>query len=110
MTSRKYANRSLGGLRTNPYRGDNPYAPETLGRILLNRDLIIELHAGLVKTGADEVEATLAGWNNANKLPNGKIDRFQTIEVRAMGKGEKPWLQPQKPQVRSLEEFFAGDD
>ena len=101
--------RSLGGLRKNPKHDENPAAPQELGRIIINADVILELHRQLQASDHDRVEASIATWSNRKRLPNGHMDRFTTLELRALGPKEHQWWEPVDPKPATLEAFFKGD-
>ena len=98
--------RSLGGVRPSPSSNSNPLAPEGLGRILLQADLIENLYAELQRTRSSQVEAGLACWFNKRKLPKGKVDKFITIEIRALRVTDTRWSIVENPKLNTLEDHF----
>ena len=99
--------RSLGGLRKNLNHDNNHLAPEGIGRILLEKDLILSLYQSLQDTTANKIEASLACWQNTRKLAKGKLDHFLTVELRALTDADQQWYLPSKDQRRnSLEDYF----
>ena len=98
--------RSLGGIRSNPHHQSNPRAPEGLGRILLTRATVEALYEDLQQSGSDKAEAKLACWSNVRSLGKGKLDHWLTIEVQPLGPNDRAWREAEKPEARSLEDFF----
>ena len=99
--------RFLGGLRPNKYHKSNPQAPELMGRLLITRDTMNKISADSRTNPNDLIEVGLAGWNNQKKYPNGKTDKYLTVEVRPVSEKQR-WYQSaaEKNPIHNLDKFF----
>jgi hypothetical protein len=86
--------RSLGKLREVQNRTKSN-SPHLVGKLTLQRGLLIELGKAISETGASEIECQIAGWLSADHQ-----GKYISVQL------SPPYNRPPAPQT--LDDFFTG--